>query len=515
MNTSTKQERMRDPVYATFLYQLLRNYLFGSTLAVVGVGGVIVFSTLSIPSDESVAIGALMIISLIIMLVCELFVFYRHIRPIQLIFKEQRPTSDQLKSAYLQTHTFPILSVKRTFGPHLLGLVIPAVGLAFLFIKLGFISIPYFYIGIAVAVCFMIASMHAMIEFFLTTKAIRPLIIHISNQHHERYKEDITLSGKVLVSIRTKFRLSAFLIGALPLLLFGLASQIRLDSSQAGSSLAYWQWAGIILIIGVLYSLLGASLLSRSIEDPIQTIQAGMISVESGNFEASAADVYSDEFSKLIAGFNHMVNGLKEREQRNNQLLQSYFMTLAAALDARDAYTAGHSTRVAHFSVQIARLDGWSEQQIDLLHKTALLHDIGKIGVRDDVLFKEGKLTDEEFDQIKLHPVLGENILKQIEPADAMAALLPGVRSHHERYDGKGYPDGLAGTDIPLFGRAIAIADAFDAMTSDRPYRKGMTYERALSILEDGKGTQWDPKLTTLFIESIHLGKQKVAEEAY
>lgn len=351
----------------------------------------------------------------------------------------------------------------------------------------------------------MIASMHAMIEFFLTTKAIRPVISYIREKHMLLYKQDITLGGQVLVSIRTKFGLSAFLIGTLPLLLFGLASQIRMDNTQEAGHFAYWQWSGIILIIGICYSLLGALLLSRNIEDPIHTIQSGMSKVQSGDFDTSAADIYSDEFSKLVAGFNHMVNGLKEHEQRNNLLLQSYFMTLAATLDARDAYTAGHSTRVAQYSVQIARLDGWSDSQIDLIHKTALLHDIGKIGVRDDVLFKEGRLTDEEFNQIKLHPVLGENILKQIEPADAMADLLPGVRSHHERYDGKGYPDGLAGTDIPLLGRVIAIADAFDAMTSDRPYRKGMTFERALTILDEGKGTQWDPKLTKLFVASFTL----------
>ncbi|WP_138754919.1 HD-GYP domain-containing protein [Paenibacillus sinopodophylli] len=503
MPLQNKLEQAGGHLYTSFLTQLLRNYLFGSTVAVVGVGGVVVFSTLSIPPGERIVMGAIMGISLIIMIICELFVFYRHLRPIQIIFKLPQPTSEQLKTAYMQTHKFPLLSVIRTFGPHFLGLLLPAVVMAFIFIKLGMLKVPYFYITIAAAVAFMIASMHAMIEFFLTTKAIRPVITHIRARHVELFKQDITLKGQVLVSIRTKFRLSAFLIGTLPLLLFGLASQIRLDSIQLEGSLAYWQWAGVILVIGIIYSLLGASLLSRNIEDPIYTIQKGMSSVEAGNFDASAADVYSDEFSKLIAGFNHMVNGLKEREQRNNQLLQSYFMTLAAALDARDTYTAGHSTRVARFSVQIGRLANWPESQIDILHKTALLHDIGKIGVRDAVLLKEGRLTDEEFDQIKLHPILGENILKQIEPADAMADLLPGVRSHHERYDGKGYPDGLVGTDIPLFGRAIAIADAFDAMTSDRPYRKGMTYERALSILEEGKGTQWDPHLTQLFVDAL------------
>ncbi|OBZ11192.1 HD-GYP domain-containing protein [Bacillus sp. FJAT-26390] len=513
MHLLSEREQAGGRIFASFLTQLLRNYIFGSTVAVLGVGGIVVFSTLSIPANERFLLGIIMISSLLIMFVCELFVFYRQLRPIQAIFKNAHPTSEQLKTAYLQTHQFPTLAVKRTFGPHFLGLLLPAVSMAFAFIKLGFLKLPYSYIGIAAAVALMIASMHAMIEFFLSSKAIRPVVTFIRDQHKQLYMQDITLGGRVLVSIRTKFRLSAFLIGTLPLLLFGLASQIRLDHLQSEGTMAYWQWAGIILIIGVIYSLLGASLLSRSIEDPIHTIQNGMSSVQAGNFNSSAADVYSDEFSKLVAGFNHMVNGLKEREQRNNQLLQSYFMTLAAALDARDTYTAGHSTRVARFSVQIGRLDGWSESDIDILHKTALLHDIGKIGVRDAVLLKEGRLTDEEFDQIKLHPVLGENILKQIEPADAMADLLPGVRSHHERYDGKGYPDGLAGTDIPLFGRAIAIADAFDAMTSDRPYRKGMTYERALSIIEDGKGTQWDPKLAQLFIDSLRE-KANEGEEA-
>lgn len=149
----------------------------------------------------------------------------------------------------------------------------------------------------------------------------------------------------------------------------------------------------------------------------------------------------------------------------------------------------------------IGQLAGLSGQELDDLRKSALLHDIGKIGVRDSVLFKEEALTDEEFLQIQSHTVLGENILRQIEPADKMAPYLGGVRSHHERYDGLGYPDGLAGTNIPLHGRIIAVADAYDAMTSDRPYRKGMDHERALGILEQGRGSQWDPEFAGLFLD--------------
>lgn len=273
-----------------------------------------------------------------------------------------------------------------------------------------------------------------------------------------------------------------------------------MDSSQLIAD--YWKWAAIILLLGVGFSSLGARLLASDIQQPIEDLHRVMKQVQSGDLKVRASDLYSDEFSRLIAGFNHMVKGLDAREKMNNQLLQSYYATLAAALDARDAYTAGHSTRVAKYSLLIGQAVNLSEQELDWLYKTALLHDIGKIGVRDAVLLKDGRLTDEEFEQIKRHPDLGESILKQIEPAEAMAPLLPGVRSHHERYDGAGYPDRLMGQDIPVFGRIIAVADAFDAMTSDRPYRKGMPVEKAMAILADGKGSQWDPYFVQGFMDA-------------
>jgi len=199
---------------------------------------------------------------------------------------------------------------------------------------------------------------------------------------------------------------------------------------------------------------------------------------------------------------------LSQRQRVNEQLLQSYFSTLAAALDARDTYTAGHSQRVAEYSLLIGRGAGLNREELDLLNKSALLHDIGKIGVRDSVLLKDGRLTDEEFEQIKKHPALGEEILKRVEPLEMMAPLLPGVRSHHERYDGRGYPDGLAGNDIPQLGRIIAVADAFDAMTSDRPYRSGMPLDKAISIITEGKGTQWDPYYAQIFIDAFYQNKE-------
>ena len=491
-------------LYRALLGALLRNYLLGSAVAVLGLGSIILLNTLNVPLSELKLLLGVLVVSLTSMLAIELAAFRRHMKPIKLALNSDDPSREELRTAYWQAHRFPLLAVKRTFGPHFLGMSIPAILICLLLIAMDWVSIPYHYLLTAGAGALMVASMHAMIEFFLTSLAVRPVISHLNALHQTRFGSELSLRGHVIVSTRLKFMLGAFLIGTLPLILFTFATQVRLDGNDAGGAGAYWQWTAIVLVFGVSFSLFGASLLSRNVQEPIGNIVSVMGEVRSGNLNVRAEDLYADEFSKLAAGFNHMVDGLREREHRNGQLLQSYFFTLAAALDARDTYTAGHSERVAAYSVRIGTAAGLTIAQLDLLRKSALLHDIGKIGVRDAVLLKEGRLTEEEFEQIKRHPALGENILKQIEPEDAVGELLPGVRSHHERYDGKGYPDGLAGNDIPLLGRVIAIADAYDAMTSDRPYRRGMDREKALAILEEGKGTQWDPALTELFIRELH-----------
>ncbi|SFC91761.1 HAMP domain-containing protein [Bacillus sp. OV322] len=497
--------------YRTFIKKLIRNYVIGSLTAVFGVGGIFIFFALKVSAEEIVSLLSILFISLVVMLFAEFIVFSRHIRPIRSLFLESSPDFSMLQSVYFQTHRFPILAIKRIIGPHFLGLSIPAMLMLWGGIHSGLLNLPHYYILLAAFGLPLVACMHAFIEFFLTSQSIRPVAMHIRQLSMDLYNIDLSLNGEVLVSIQRKFQFSTFLIGTFPLFLFSLGEYIR--QNVLHESHDYWKWTGIILLAGIIFSSLGAWVLSKEVQHPITSLYKGLDSVRSGDFDVRTADIYSDEFSMLVAGFNHMVSGLKERETMNNLLIQSYFSTLAAALDARDPYTAGHSERVAYYSLRIGRLARLPEAELDILHKTALLHDIGKIGVRDDVLLKDGKLTDEEFKQIKQHPVLGEKILKEIKPAESMAPLLPGVRSHHERYDGRGYPDGLTGVGIPLMGRIIAIADAFDAMTSDRPYRKGMPEEKALSILAGGKGTQWDPELTTLFIANYGEIKLREAEE--
>jgi len=169
---------------------------------------------------------------------------------------------------------------------------------------------------------------------------------------------------------------------------------------------------------------------------------------------------------------------------------------LAAAVDAKDPYTHGHSDRVAKFASELASYVGASATEIDLIHRCGTLHDVGKIGVPDAILSKPGRLEPEEFRSMQTHPVLGEFIVSKVPQ---LRELLPGVRHHHERYDGKGYPDGLSGQNIPLIARFLAIADTYDAMTSDRPYRAGLDQEVALCEIEKGAGTQFDPELAPAF----------------
>jgi putative nucleotidyltransferase with HDIG domain len=171
---------------------------------------------------------------------------------------------------------------------------------------------------------------------------------------------------------------------------------------------------------------------------------------------------------------------------------------LREAIDARDPYTQGHSTRVTTIAEALARRLGWGEERLALLRVGGPLHDIGKLGVSDDVLCKRGRLDARELAQIREHPTLGAKILLRLK---ALRAAIPYVLYHHERWDGTGYPTGRSGEEIPVEARVLAIADAFDAMTSDRPYRRALSADEALAEVERCAGTQFDPDLAEIFVE--------------
>ena len=176
---------------------------------------------------------------------------------------------------------------------------------------------------------------------------------------------------------------------------------------------------------------------------------------------------------------------------------------LFRSVDVKDENTSQHSARVAEYSVMIAKRLGWSEAECENLRQIALLHDIGKIGIPDSILNKPARLTDEEYEVMKSHVVIGSKILKDFT---LVKNLADGVRYHHERYDGKGYVEGLKGKDIPLDARIIGIADAFDAMTSNRVYRDHLDLDYVINELKRCSGTQFDPQLVEIFLGLVEDG---------
>ncbi len=210
---------------------------------------------------------------------------------------------------------------------------------------------------------------------------------------------------------------------------------------------------------------------------------------------------YQDHLERLVEERTHEVlQAMSRIRMLNDELRLAYDTTLSAlmiALDYRDNETQGHSIRVVEYTERLAEELGVVEPELTHIRRGAMLHDVGKIGIPDRILRKPGPLDDEEWELMKLHPKLGWEMLRDIAFLEESARI---VLAHHERYDGKGYPNGLAGEEIPLGARIFAVADTFDAMTSDRPYRKALPYSRARQELIDFAGTQFDPRVVEAFL---------------
>jgi len=192
---------------------------------------------------------------------------------------------------------------------------------------------------------------------------------------------------------------------------------------------------------------------------------------------------------------------LAEANDELKRLFMSSIKALAQALEAKDEYTQGHSARVAEIGVSIAQYLSLPDREIQNLWVAGLLHDIGKIGIRENVLNKPGKLDEAEWESVQQHPVVAARILGPIEELSDVIEI---VMHHHEHFDGSGYPEGIRGSDIPLGARILTVADAYDALTSKRPYRDALPSEEAISILEDAAGTQFDPVIVRAFVTSLH-----------
>ena len=198
------------------------------------------------------------------------------------------------------------------------------------------------------------------------------------------------------------------------------------------------------------------------------------------------------------------IGALNQKTAQIQAMSLQTISTIVNILDAKDPYTEGHSQRVAVYASQLARGLGLADSEVENIRKIAIMHDIGKIGVPLQLLNKPGRLSDEEFERMKQHAAAGGEIIKHV---DTVPGIYDGVRHHHERYDGRGYPDGLKGDEIPFVARIIAVADAYDAMASDRVYRKRLSEEQILFELEHGAGTQFDPIISQKMIEMINAGE--------
>ena len=201
---------------------------------------------------------------------------------------------------------------------------------------------------------------------------------------------------------------------------------------------------------------------------------------------------------------------LKEQQQRDKQLLREIIESFAKVIDMKDSYTQGHSTRVAKYTAMLARELGYDEETVEQYYNIALMHDIGKVSIPDQVLNKPGKLTDEEFTTIKSHTVRGSDVLSNIS---LMPDIIVGAEAHHERPDGKGYPNGLTGEEIPRVAQIIAVADTFDAMYSDRPYRSRMNYDKAVGIIREASGTQLTPDVVDAFLRIAERGEFRADDD--
>ena len=269
------------------------------------------------------------------------------------------------------------------------------------------------------------------------------------------------------------------------------------------------------LVIGacsVLTVLVLSVIVSRSVSRPLTDLVTHLRDSEKTGDLGSDFHTRSStkEVNQLADALNRAAESVKESRHSLQEAYLQFVETMAQTLDARDTYTAGHSNRVSEYSVAIATAMELSPEQIEIINIGAKLHDIGKIGIPDAVLQKPGRLTAEEYELIKQHPRIGKRILEKM---GRFQTYLPIVELHHENHDGSGYPHGLKGDEIPLEARIVHVADVYDAISSDRAYRKSMSMQRVLETLKEGAGTQFDPRVVKALL-SLILKREVLCEES-
>lgn len=266
-----------------------------------------------------------------------------------------------------------------------------------------------------------------------------------------------------------------------------------------------------VSLIAAILALVIGFFFADQLTRPVSELAAGARRIAAGDFSQRVTVLGRTELGELGSSFNQMtdqierfVGDLQRSAEANHELFLGTVKALAAAIDGKDPYTRGHSERVSRFSVATAQALGLAEDEIEKIRVSALLHDVGKIGIDDRVLKKPAALTDDEFEIMKTHPQKGFKIMSQIP---AMRDFLPGMYMHHEMINGEGYPQGLQGEQIPMQARIVSVADTFDAMTTERPYQRAMDLSAALTRLKSFVGTRYDARVVAAFVAACEAGK--------
>jgi HD-GYP domain-containing protein (c-di-GMP phosphodiesterase class II) len=273
------------------------------------------------------------------------------------------------------------------------------------------------------------------------------------------------------------------------------------------------QWGAIALLLAVGVAVVFASGIVR----PIRLLAARTREIAEGNYQQRVELKTRNEIGELAETFNVMsasieqsVDQLKKAAHENHLLFLNSVRMLAAAIDAKDPYTRGHSERVARYSIGIGKNLALSEKEMRNLRISALLHDVGKIGIDDRILRKPGALSDDEFEVMKQHPAKGAAIMSGVAQ---LIDIIPGMKYHHEKWSGGGYPEGLEGEQIPMQARIVAIADTFDAMTTNRPYQKAMELGYVVEKIKSFGGSRFDPRVVDAFANAVKRGDIQIEEQ--
>ncbi len=342
--------------------------------------------------------------------------------------------------------------------------------------------------------------------------ATSPIVAQIRDLPHD-FRDTETIGFTLKQNGRQVPMMGAY--STMPELNWAVISQRSLEKAREDAGVNELNRQALIFVSVVTFvALILGYLFAVAISTPIRALAESTRAISRGEFHqrtsvGGAAEIseLADTFNKMAGDIEKYIDGLKQAAQENHELFLGSIRMLAAAIDEKDPYTRGHSDRVAKYSLIIGRELNLSIDELEKLRISALLHDVGKIGVDDRVLKKPGALTPEEFELMKKHPAKGANIMR---PVAQLADMLPGIELHHEHVDGRGYPYGLAGDQIPLMARIIAVADTLDAMTTNRPYQSAMELEFATEQIRRLGGSKFDPVVVGALDASIESGKLRL-----